>query len=125
LPPFHYNRHFFPLGWGGVVIGAWIALIGMGLIFVGWYHIHKSETLVTTVLYKYVRHSQYTGLSMIIIGWLLQWTLLMTLIMGLILLILYYWLAQQEEKELIQRYGNEYQDYIKTTPMFLPIKLRR
>lgn len=125
LGSLHLTRHFFILGWPGVVIGAWMTLIGMGLVFAAWRKIHKSKTLVTTGLYKYVRHPQYTGLSLIVIGWIFHWTSVLIIVMGILLLMLYYRLARQEEKELFQQYKDEYKVYYEDTPIFLPIKRKK
>lgn len=122
--PLHLTRHFFILGWPGVVIGAWMTLIGMGLIFAAWSKIHKSTSLVTTGLYRHLRHPQYTGLSFIVIGWVLHWTSVLIIVMGILLLVMYYRLARQEEKELFSQYKDEYTIYCENTPMFLPIKTK-
>lgn len=116
------SRHFFILGLPGVYIGTYMTAIGMVLVFVGWMQIHKAEGLVTTGLYRYVRHPQYTGLSLIVVGWIFHWGTLVTVVMCVILLVMYYRLARQEEKELIAQYKDEYQDYLKSTSMFIPIK---
>lgn len=116
------SRHFFMLGWPGVFIGTYMTAVGMVLVFAGWMHIHKAEGLVTTGLYRYVRHPQYTGLSLIVVGWIFHWGTVVTVVMCVILLVMYYRLARQEEKELIEQYKDEYQNYLKSTPMFLPVK---
>ena len=70
-------------------------LISNGLIFFGFYlmyrgwmliHSAKGEKLVTTSVYSYLRHPQYSGLFLITIGFLIQWPSLTTLIMWPILI---------------------------------------
>jgi len=85
--------------------------------------IHKSQTLVTSGIYRYIRHPQYTGIFLIITGWLLRWLNPTILIMYPILLILYYRLARREEKYVLKEYGDAYLKYKESTPMFSPIKL--
>ena len=116
-------KQFFPLGWPGVVVGSYMTLIGMILVFIGWVKIHKSNMLVTDGLYKYIRHPQYTGLILIITGWMLHWSNPLTIIMFPILLILYFVLSKKEEKELIDEFGEEYLEYKKRTKMYIPFVL--
>jgi len=121
LPPIDLlnNPHFF--GWAGMVLGAWLTLAGMILVLVGWVQIHHATGLVTTGLYRYVRHPQYLGLFLILTGWILHWPTLLTLLMYPILLMMYYRLARREETELTRRFDAEYEAYRRATPMFLPL----
>jgi protein-S-isoprenylcysteine O-methyltransferase Ste14 len=109
--------------WPTRAVGVWMTLIGMLLVFFGWVKIHKSESLVTTGIYRYIRHPQYTGIFLIITGWMFRWLNPTILIMYPILLILYYRLAGKEEKQVLKKYGDAYLKYKESTSMFFPIKL--
>jgi protein-S-isoprenylcysteine O-methyltransferase Ste14 len=109
--------------WPTRAVGVWMTLIGMLLVFFGWIKIHKSEGPVTSGIYRYIRHPQYTGIFLIITGWLFRWLNPTILIMYPILLILYYRLARGEEKHVLKEYGDAYLNYKGSTPMFFPIKL--
>ena len=109
--------------WPAKAIGVWMTLGGMLLVFWGWIKIHRSHGLVTDGIYKYIRHPQYTGIFLIITGWMFRWINPTILIMYPILLILYYKLARNEERQMLKEYSDEYLLYKETTPMFLPIKL--
>ena len=109
--------------WPTRAVGVWMTLIGMLLVFFGWMKIHKSEGLVTSGIYRYIRHPQYTGIFLIITGWMFRWLNPTILIMYPILLILYYRLARREEKHVLKEYGDTYIKYKESTPMFFPIKL--
>ncbi len=108
------------LGSFGMVVGTWITLAGIVLVFLGWQRIHKAEGLVTDGLYGYIRHPQYVGLFLIMFGWLIHWPTLLTLILFPILIGVYYWLAMKEEKGLEEVFGNEYEKYKARTPPFFP-----
>lgn len=96
-------------------------LIGAGLVLMaaGWREIYFAEGLVTAGLYRKVRHPQYTGFFLIIIGFLIQWPTIITLVMFPFLMYMYYRLAKKEEKEMVELFGNEYLEYMKRTGMFL------
>jgi protein-S-isoprenylcysteine O-methyltransferase Ste14 len=110
------------ISWPTRAVGVWMTLIGMLLVFFGWMKIHKSEGLVTSGIYKYIRHPQYTGIFLIITGWLFRWLNPTILLMYPILLILYYRLARREEKHVLKEYGEAYLKYKENTSMFFPIK---
>lgn len=102
-------------------IASLVMLGGFLLMGAGWYKIHRSQgRLVTDGVYRYMRHPQYTGLMMLIGGMLVQWPTLPTLAMAPILVFAYYRLAEKEENELFEKYGEEYREYRRVTPAFLP-----
>lgn len=99
---------------------------GLILISTSWkilYQATKRQTIARTGPYKYIRHPQYAGFVVIILGFLMQWPTLPTLIMAPILTFMYIRLARKEEREVLQKHP-EYRHYLKSTPAFLPsIKL--
>jgi protein-S-isoprenylcysteine O-methyltransferase Ste14 len=116
------SAYEFSLVWPTRAIGVWMTLIGMLLVFFGWMKIHKSKGLVTDGIYRYISHPQYTGIFLIITGWMFRWLNPLMLVMYPILLILYYKLARNEEKHVLKEYGDAYIKYKENTPMFFPLK---
>ena len=106
----------------------WIHIISNGLIIAGfwimsvsWRRIHAAKgELVMEGPYRYVRHPQYSGLFLIIIGLLIQWPTIITVLMSPVLFYVYYRLARREETEVEAQFGERYQQYRKRTPMFIP-----
>jgi protein-S-isoprenylcysteine O-methyltransferase Ste14 len=88
------------------------------------YEAQRAGTLAVSGPYAYVRHPQYGGFILIMLGFLLQWPTLITLIMFPILVTMYLRLAQREEHEVISEFGDEYLRYAARTPAFLP-RIRR
>ena len=76
--------------------------------------------LVTDGVYAFVRHPQYTGLFLIIVGFLVQWPTLLTVLMASLLIYAYMRLARSEERKMIQRFGRAYAEYAARTPAFFP-----
>jgi len=96
-------------------------LLGAVLIIVGWHKIYSAKgRLVTDGIYALVRHPQYLGFLLITSGMLIQWITLFTALMWPILVVLYYQLAREEEKEMEERFGSEYLEYKHRVPKFIP-----
>jgi uncharacterized membrane protein len=98
-----------------------IVLTGILLIIFGWRRIFRAKgQLVTTGIYRHVRHPQYLGFLLITLGMNVLWVTISTLVLWPILVILYYHLAKEEDKEMEKRFGKEFQEYKHMVPMFMP-----
>jgi len=98
-----------------------IILIGILLIIFGWRKIYRAKgKLVTTGIYGHVRHPQYLGFLLLTLGMNMLWVTLSTLLLWHILAILYYRLAKEEDKELEEKFGEEYRKYERAVPMLIP-----
>jgi protein-S-isoprenylcysteine O-methyltransferase Ste14 len=107
---FHIFSNVFIVGGLILLSSAWSVL----------YQASKKNLLATVGVYRYMRHPQYFAFILIIIGFLLQWPTLVTLIMAPILIVRYVTLAKSEEKQMVDKFGQVYRDYRSKTPGFLP-----
>jgi protein-S-isoprenylcysteine O-methyltransferase Ste14 len=101
-------------------------LIGGGFILLAsaWrvlYEAQRTHRLATTGAYAYVRHPQYVGFILIMLGFLLQWPTLPTLVMFPILVVMYVRLARRGEREALAAFGEAYARYTANTPAFFPL----
>ena len=93
----------------------------MLLIISGWKKIYNAEgQLITTGIYGYVRHPQYLGILLLTLDINVQWITIPTLLLWPVLATLYYRLAKEEDKELEERFGEEYRKYERNVPMLMP-----
>jgi len=100
-------------------------IIGFAIMWKGWKLIHGAKGgLVTEGTYTYVRHPQYSGLFLVMIGMLIQWPTIITALMFPVLIFVYYRLSKREEGDMIELFGDEYRRYMEKTPMFIP-KMKR
>ncbi len=139
----HQNGHLWQtlFGWSGDphtnpihLVGT--VLIGAGFVLIAeaWSHLHRAQRIggvATTGPYRHVRHPQYLGFIAIMVGFLIEWPTLITVLMFPILLRLYIRLAKREEKTLQaapagtledvdMRRADTYAEYVTRTPAFLP-----
>lgn len=100
-----------------------LILAGFIIVYKSWKILHASqqqETLATTGPYAYVRHPQYVGFILVMIGFLFMWPTLTTLVMFPILVCVYIRLAKREEDIVLEQFGSAYLDYRKNVPAFIP-----
>ncbi len=130
LQPFNHKfGHLWVVVFGGSTL-AWAVVMGLSLVLMlmgytllskGWTQIHAARgSLVTDGIYAYARHPQYTGLFLVIIGFLVQWPTLLTVLMAPILLYAYVRLARVEERRAEAEFGEAYNEYVRKTPAFFP-----
>ena len=96
---------------------------GFILLAAAWrilYAAQVSHMLATSGPYARMRHPQYVGFILVMIGFLLQWPTLVTLVMFPILLMMYVRLARREEREALVEFGETYANYAAVTPAFIP-----
>jgi len=131
IPWLHMKGHLWStlLGLGDagavveMIIGLSFVLLGLTLIFNGWYRIYKAQKkdeLVTGGLYRYMRHPQYTGIFLALFGQLIHWPTAPTLVLFPVIVWVYYRLSRREEKAMIEKFGEEYRAYMRRVPMFFP-----
>jgi protein-S-isoprenylcysteine O-methyltransferase Ste14 len=130
LNPFsHASGHLWLtfLGGGALMMGVIhlisnaTVIIGFAIMWKGWKLIHAAKGgLVTEGHYTHVRHPQYAGLFLVMIGMLIQWPTIITALMFPVLVYVYYRLSKREEYEMIKIFGDEYKKYMEKTPMFIP-----
>lgn len=128
----HNNGHLWEtlLGWKGDPHLNPLHLLSNVFIFAGFlllasawdvlYKAQRTHKLATTGLYAHIRHPQYMGFIIIMVGFLMQWPTILTLVMFPILVTMYVRLAKREEREAQATFGDEYTRYAMKTPAFFP-----
>lgn len=113
------NPHFNPFH----LFSNILILFGFIIVYKSWkilYASQQTKKLATTGPYAYVRHPQYIGFILVMIGFLFMWPTLTTLAMFPILVSVYIRLAKREEEIVIKDFSATYIAYKKKVPAFIP-----
>ena len=110
LSPFHLASYMFLIGGFWLISSAWRVL----------WTAQRKGRLATGGPYARVRHPQYVGFLLVMVGFLLQWPTLLTLAMFPVLVLVYRRLAIAEEREMTGRFGDLYEEYAGLVPRFIP-----
>jgi protein-S-isoprenylcysteine O-methyltransferase Ste14 len=113
------NPHFGPfhlLSFAFIGAGFWLIAAAWRVLYAA----QQQQVLATTGPYAHVRHPQYVGFVLVMLGFLFQWPTLLTLAMFPVLIWMYVHLARQEEREVRAQFGEVYAEYARRVPAFVP-----
>lgn len=129
VPLVHSSGHLWAtlLGYGqsGAIIATLISFVfivaGLLLIVKGWVKVYfLGDNVLTDGVYGMVRHPQYLGVILVVLGQLIDWPTIPTLVLAPVIIWLYIDLAKREEQALVERFGSKYLAYRRRVPMIIP-----
>ena len=111
------------------ILGSVAFLGGMAVFLVCALQVYAGKLLRPGVaqrgLYSVIRHPQYLALAVAAWGLAVMWPRFLTLTLFAVMLFLYYLLARDEERRMLNQFGESYRAYLERTGMFLPQVVER
>jgi protein-S-isoprenylcysteine O-methyltransferase Ste14 len=103
-----------------IIPSVWISLVGVKNVTLKVAETHRAEKIVSHGMYSVVRHPQYLGALFAHVGITFflsaEYSLLIT--PGIIIYLII--ISKKEEQELLREFGDDYREYMKKIPMFVP-----
>jgi len=99
------------------VAGAVVFLVCAGQVY---FHKFFRRDPALGGLYRWIRHPQYLGLGATGLGLAILWPRFLTIVLWAAMVGLYYLLARDEERRMVNQFGDQYREYMVRTGMFLP-----
>ncbi|TFG16363.1 MAG: isoprenylcysteine carboxylmethyltransferase family protein [Promethearchaeota archaeon] len=98
----------------------WFGIMGAREVTLKVAETHEVEKIVTTGVYSYIRHPQYFGGILAHIGITFLLSSYLSLLITPLIIFINVLISWKEEKELIKEFGDDYREYKKKVPMFIP-----
>lgn len=125
------GRYWFTEPFTGLHLLSWLLLIFSLYPVISGYLLLKSKgspdsnfentsILVSSGIYKHIRHPLYLSIFLFGMGVMLKKPGNLQLVLGFLVAVSVYITAKTEEGEMIEKFGDEYRDYMKHTKMFIP-----
>ena len=105
------------------VIAQAIVAVGLAITIIGLIQVYRSfreKRLQTQGLYTTVRHPQHLGIALWTFGVAFAVSGTAGYMMWFTVLYFYVLLALREERQLVQQFGTDYEDYRRATPFMIP-----
>jgi len=123
--------------WARLALPSWLRWLGAAgaaasVFLVAWAHrtlgrqyaaefaIQKEHVLITTGPYARTRHPMYTGLNMFSISLAVMSSNLLLIFFAVLVAVPFPWIAEEEERMLLETFGEEYREYMRRTGRFFP-----
>jgi hypothetical protein len=117
LPPGIFLKTVRVAGSVLFVAGAAIFLVCAGQVY---YHKFFRRGPALGGLYRWIRHPQYLALGATGLGLAILWPRFLTIVLWAVMVVLYYFLARDEERRMLNQFDDRYRQYMARTGMFFP-----
>jgi protein-S-isoprenylcysteine O-methyltransferase Ste14 len=111
------------------IMGSVLFVSGMAVFITCAIQVYTSKFMkkgtVFKGLYSFIRHPQYVGLGIAGIGLSILWPRFLVAVLWLAMILIYYFLAKDEERRMLKAHEITYGKYMETTGMFLPRRIEK
>lgn len=99
------------------ILAGYLARASLKIVFD---EIRDIPQVINKGVYLYVRHPMYLAAILLYLSFLIFKFSLAALLVWIVTFIFYHFIARYEEKLLLERFGDEYETYMKSVSMWIP-----
>jgi protein-S-isoprenylcysteine O-methyltransferase Ste14 len=111
------------------IMGSVLFVAGMAIFLICALQVYTAKFLrkgaALKGIYSVIRHPQYAGLGIAGIGLSILWPRFLVPVLWIVMILLYYLLAKDEERRMLKQHPETYRAYMEKTGMFLPKRLEK
>ena len=111
------------------IMGSVLFVVGLVVFLVCALQVYTGKFLKTgpalKALYSVIRHPQYLSLAVSGIGLAIMWPRFLVVVLWIVMVLVYYLLAKDEERRMLKQFPESYQKYMETSGMFLPKRIEQ
>ena len=100
-----------------ILLGGFLSLMGIYSVFSEY---TEKPRLYTSGFFSWVRHPIYLGVLLVYSGLLIFILSPLAILIFIAAILLYDWLASDEEERMLKLFGARYEEYMRQTPRWLP-----
>lgn len=105
-----------------LMVAGYLATQGLTIVFA---EVRQEPMVIREGVFSIVRHPIYLGAILFYLSFLALFFSTVTALVWAVIILFYIYLCKHEEKLLIEKFGNDYEQYRSETPMLLPGLIRR
>ena len=98
-------------------IAGYLAKYGLETVFG---EVRDEPKVIREGVFSFVRHPIYLGAILLYLGLLVFSFSVLAVIIWMIIIAFYYYISKYEEKKLLEKYGKDYEEYMRDVPMLIP-----
>jgi len=99
------------------LIGGYLARTGLRIVFG---EVREEPAVIRQGVFHIVRHPIYLGAMIFYLALIVMTLSIIAAIIFLFVIAFYHFIAKREEEILLEKFGKEYEAYMKEVPMWLP-----
>ena len=111
------------------IMGSVLFVLGIVVFLICALQVYASKFLKTgpafKALYSVIRHPQYLSLAVSGIGLAILWPRFLVVVLWIAMVLVYYFLAKDEERRMLKQFPESYQKYMESSGMFVPKSMER
>ena len=105
-----------------LVIAGALAWVGMKIVFG---ENREKPAVIRKGVFNLVRHPIYLGAILLYLGLIILTLSLAATVVWIITILFYHFISRYEEKLLLEKFGKDYEEYMREVPMWIPRLIRK